>query len=118
MHCADLTNPNLEEVARGRVIVAMSGGVDSSVVAAKLQQEGMDVVGISMRLYSTPHKTPGKSCCSPDDLIDARSSRPHSVFLFTWRTTKWNSNSITSISSPKNTAKSAHQAHVWSLTIN
>jgi len=73
MHCADLTNPNLEEVARGRVIVAMSGGVDSSVVAAKLQQEGMDVVGISMRLYSTPHKTPGKSCCSPDDLIDARS---------------------------------------------
>lgn len=73
MDCNNMTDLDLENVARGRVIVAMSGGVDSSVVAAKLQNEGKDVVGISMRLYSTPHKTPGKSCCSPDDLIDARS---------------------------------------------
>lgn len=70
MECVDI---NLDEVARGRVVVAMSGGVDSSVVAALLHHEGHEVVGISMRLYGTAHGTPGKSCCSPDDLLDARS---------------------------------------------
>lgn len=70
MECVDI---NLDEVARGRVVVAMSGGVDSSVVAALLHTEGHEVVGISMRLYGTAHGTPGKSCCSPDDLLDARS---------------------------------------------
>lgn len=73
MECYTFENPDLEAIARGRVVVAMSGGVDSSVVAAKLHAEGQDVVGISMRLYSTTGKTPGKSCCSPDDLLDARS---------------------------------------------
>lgn len=60
------------EIVRGRVVVAMSGGVDSSYVAAALAQEGFDVVGIAMRLYGDPEKTPGRSCCSPDDLLDAR----------------------------------------------
>lgn len=55
----------------GRVVVAMSGGVDSSVVAAAMHDAGHDVVGISMRLYATPAAA-GKSCCSPDDLFDAR----------------------------------------------
>ena len=67
-----VTWEDLERDARGRVVVAMSGGVDSSVVGALLQQEGYDVVGISMRLYAQRHGTPGKSCCSPDDLLDAR----------------------------------------------
>ncbi len=55
----------------GRAVVAMSGGVDSSVVAAMLHERGEDVVGVSMRLYSSTEKV-GKSCCSPDDLYDAR----------------------------------------------
>lgn len=55
----------------GRVVVAMSGGVDSSVVAALMFADGWDVVGVSMRLYGDAKKA-GKSCCSPDDLIDAR----------------------------------------------
>lgn len=54
-----------------RIIVAMSGGVDSSVVAAMLAEQGYDVVGISMRLYATENADT-KSCCSPDDLYDAR----------------------------------------------
>ncbi|MFH1263371.1 MAG: tRNA 2-thiouridine(34) synthase MnmA [Pseudomonadota bacterium] len=54
-----------------RVVVAMSGGVDSSVAALLLKNAGFDVVGISMRLWSyDPEATHG--CCTPDDLYDAR----------------------------------------------
>ena len=56
-----------------RVVVAMSGGVDSSVAAALLAREGHDVVGLSMQLYdqSNGEITFG-SCCTLDDLYDAR----------------------------------------------
>lgn len=57
---------------QGRVVIAMSGGVDSSVCAGVLADQGWDAVGISMRLYSTPQESFTKSCCSPDDLFDAR----------------------------------------------
>lgn len=63
--------PDMPDVT-ARVVVAMSGGVDSSVAAALLAEQGYDVVGISMRLYATPHEDYSKSCCSPDDLFDAR----------------------------------------------
>ncbi len=70
--------PNLEDdgelraAVADRVVVAMSGGVDSSVAAAMIAEQGYDAVGISMRLYSTPQEQYTKSCCSPDDLFDAR----------------------------------------------
>jgi tRNA-uridine 2-sulfurtransferase len=56
-----------------RMVVAMSGGVDSSVAAALLADQGHDVVGLSMQLYdqSEGHASFG-SCCSLDDLYDAR----------------------------------------------
>lgn len=56
-----------------RVVVAMSGGVDSSVAAALLVEAGHEVVGLSMQLYdqSNPNESFG-SCCSLDDLYDAR----------------------------------------------
>jgi tRNA-specific 2-thiouridylase len=59
--------------ARLRVVVAMSGGVDSSVAAALLVDAGYDVVGVSMQLYdaSQGDKRFG-SCCTIDDLHDAR----------------------------------------------
>ena len=57
-------------------VVAMSGGVDSSVAAALVaEQRGVDaVLGISLRLYSTDEHAvrSGRSCCAPDDLYDAR----------------------------------------------
>ena len=56
-----------------RVIVAMSGGVDSSVVAGLLKQEGYDVVGVTLRLYdhvSATHRA--GSCCAGQDIADAR----------------------------------------------
>jgi tRNA-specific 2-thiouridylase len=61
-------------ISKGRVLVAMSGGVDSSVAAALLVQEGWDAVGVAMRLYSYPEEKEkqGRTCCAPDDLYDAR----------------------------------------------
>lgn len=58
-----------------RVVVAMSGGVDSSVAAALLVQEGYDVIGMMMRLWSEPARggnAPLNRCCTPDQMADAR----------------------------------------------
>jgi tRNA-specific 2-thiouridylase len=55
-----------------RVLVAMSGGVDSSAAAALLAAEGHDVVGVAMRVADYSDAARGRSCCAPDDLEDAR----------------------------------------------
>jgi tRNA-specific 2-thiouridylase len=56
-----------------RIVVAMSGGVDSSVAAALLADEGHEVVGLSMQLYDqTGGERSFGGCCSLDDLYDAR----------------------------------------------
>lgn len=55
-----------------RVVVAMSGGVDSSAAAALLREEGHEVVGISLRLSRAERSSAPGRCCSPDDLDDAR----------------------------------------------
>ena len=56
-----------------RVVVAMSGGVDSSVVAAELAQEGYDVVGVTLQLYDHGAALAKKgACCAGRDIHDAR----------------------------------------------
>ena len=56
-----------------RVVVAMSGGVDSSVVAAELAQQGYDVVGITLQLYDHGAALAKKgACCAGRDIHDAR----------------------------------------------
>ncbi len=52
-----------------KVLVAMSGGVDSSVAAAELKAQGHDVVGVTMRLWGGESDT---GCCSVSDVDDAR----------------------------------------------
>jgi tRNA-specific 2-thiouridylase len=56
-----------------RVLVAMSGGVDSSVAAAVLQAEGYDVVGVTLHLWDYPDDGSVRGrCCAPEDVHDAR----------------------------------------------
>jgi tRNA-specific 2-thiouridylase len=54
------------------VLVAMSGGVDSSVAAARLVEEGYDVVGATMKLFCYGDEVPDRPCCSLDSINDAR----------------------------------------------
>lgn len=56
-----------------RVLVAMSGGVDSSVAAAALVDQGYDVVGATMKLFCYGDDVPDRPCCSLDSIADARS---------------------------------------------
>jgi tRNA-specific 2-thiouridylase len=55
-----------------RVLVAMSGGVDSSVAAALLVEYGCDVVGVTMKLHGDGAEVPDRPCCSLDATSDAR----------------------------------------------
>ena len=57
---------------RERVLVAMSGGVDSSVAAALLAEQGYDVVGATMKLFCYGDDVPDRPCCSLDSINDAR----------------------------------------------
>jgi tRNA-specific 2-thiouridylase len=74
-------------ISRERVIVAMSGGVDSAVAAARLVDEGHDVVGVTLHLWDYPEEGAGSHgrCCAPEDQYDARRTAdalgiPHFTF--------------------------------------
>lgn len=55
-----------------KVVVAMSGGVDSSVAAGLLVQQGYEVTGVMMRLWSEPGSESANRCCTPDSMAQAR----------------------------------------------
>jgi tRNA-uridine 2-sulfurtransferase len=57
---------------RRRVVLGMSGGVDSSVAAALLKEQGHEVLGVTMKVYDSPDRSATGRCCSLQDVHDAR----------------------------------------------
>jgi tRNA-uridine 2-sulfurtransferase len=60
------------EHREGRVLVAMSGGVDSAVAALLERERGAEVVGVTLKLWADRHTDGGRSCCSPEAVVGAR----------------------------------------------
>ena len=55
------------------VVVAMSGGVDSSTVAGMMKEDGYNVIGITLKLYNNSKEVAtSKQCCSGQDIMDAK----------------------------------------------
>jgi tRNA-specific 2-thiouridylase len=63
----------LAEPNGDRVLVAMSGGVDSAVAALLEQENGAEVIGVTLKLWADPQTDGAKACCSPEAVLGARS---------------------------------------------
>ncbi len=63
------TRPPRSDIQPGRALIAMSGGVDSSVAALLMQRAGCECLGVTMKLYEG--ETGDKTCCTADDAADA-----------------------------------------------
>ena len=60
-----------------RVLIALSGGVDSSVAAALLAEQGHELVGVTFHLWDAQGENKVGRCCAPEDRDDARRSAEH-----------------------------------------
>lgn len=86
---SEKTAANQNIAVKGKVLIAMSGGVDSSVAALLVKKQGYDCVGCTMKLYDNRDAgiSRGHTCCSFDDVEDARAiayklGMPYYVFNF------------------------------------
>jgi tRNA-specific 2-thiouridylase len=70
---AAASSQRLADPSPKRVLVAMSGGVDSAVAALLEQEAGAEVVGVTLKLWADPYTDGAKACCSPEAVLGARS---------------------------------------------
>ena len=103
---------------RERVLVAMSGGVDSSAAAALLVEDGVDVVGVWMRLHdgADAYSTTDRSCCSLDAAEDARRVAGQLGIPFYVLNLEPSSRPAWSTRSCRPTSTVAPRAHAWTAT--
>jgi tRNA-specific 2-thiouridylase len=69
---AAASSETLAAPRRGRVLIAMSGGVDSAVAALLERERGADVLGVTLKLWADPETDGAKACCSPEAVLGAR----------------------------------------------
>ncbi len=69
---AAASSERLGDAGRDRVLVAMSGGVDSAVAALLERERGVEVVGVTVKLWADPQTDGAKACCSPEAVLGAR----------------------------------------------
>jgi len=69
---AAASSQRLAAVGGDRVLVAMSGGVDSAVAALLERERGAEVVGVTLKLWADPQTDGAKACCSPEAVLGAR----------------------------------------------
>jgi tRNA-specific 2-thiouridylase len=70
--CAAASSQRLAPPSPDRVLVAMSGGVDSAVAALLERERGAEVVGVTLKLWADPETDGAKACCSPEAVVGAR----------------------------------------------
>jgi tRNA-specific 2-thiouridylase len=70
--CAAASSERLAPPHEGRVLVAMSGGVDSAVAALLERERGAEVLGVTLKLWADPETDGAKACCSPEAVLGAR----------------------------------------------
>jgi tRNA-specific 2-thiouridylase len=70
---AAASTARLAGASKRRVLVAMSGGVDSAVAALLERERGAEVVGVTLKLWADPETDGAKACCSPEAVLGARS---------------------------------------------
>jgi tRNA-specific 2-thiouridylase len=76
--CAAASSERLADPTPGRVLVAMSGGVDSAVAALLERERGAEVLGVTLKLWADPETDGAKACCSPEAVLGAR-ALAHSI---------------------------------------
>ena len=69
---SEIAVPAVNDSSKSRIVIAMSGGLDSSVAAARLVDEGYEVIGVTLHLWENADPALQSRCCAPEDRRDAR----------------------------------------------
>ena len=100
----------MSQIDRQRVLLGMSGGVDSSVAGYLLREQGYEVIGVTMKVWPQDCISRAEDkCCGPQAIADARAWRILSAFHITWLMKPISLSDWLLIISQANTGLAAHQ---------